>query len=57
MPAPIPLPGKLVEMSMEFWRRVLLQEEKRREQTVEERPNGEPGPVRRRDKDSPPDIW
>lgn len=57
MPAPVPLPGKLMEMSMEFWRRVLLQGEKVREATVETPSAGDPETVRRRDKDSPPDIW
>lgn len=57
MPAPVPLPGKLMELSMEFWRRVLLQSEQAREQTVVVPTPGEPGSVRRRDKDSPPEIW
>ncbi|HOB06210.1 MAG TPA: hypothetical protein PKM36_13190 [Propionibacteriaceae bacterium] len=57
MPAPIPLPGKLMEMSMEFWRRVLLQTEKAREDTITTPTPGDPDAVRRRDKDSPPDIW
>ncbi len=57
MPAPVPLPGKLMELSLEFWRRVLLQTEKAREATIETPVPGETGAVRRRDKDSPPDIW
>jgi hypothetical protein len=57
MPAPIPLPGKIMEMSMEFWRRVLLQTERAREGSVETPSPHESGGVKRRDKDSPPDIW
>ncbi len=57
MPAPIPLPGKLMEMSLEFWRRVLLQTEKARESTIVTPAPGGTEAVRTRDKDSPPDIW
>ena len=57
MPAPVPLPGKVMEWSMEFWRRVLLQSEKARESTVTVAAPDYPDTVRRRDKDSPPDIW
>ncbi len=56
MPAPPPQPTTLMEWSMEFWRRVLLRSEQVREASVET-PSSDPGAVRRRDKDAPPDIW